>query len=64
MTTCAQILNTIGLSFGMVGVIIIFIFGPPQPNLEEGVRMVVEDGTRLQDGRTASSLSDLAKNRR
>jgi hypothetical protein len=31
----ARWLNTIGLAFGIVGVLIIFIWGPPQPNFDE-----------------------------
>jgi hypothetical protein len=37
----------------MIGVLIIFRYGPPQPKLEEGVGLLVEDGTPLSDGRTA-----------
>jgi len=49
-----QWLNSIGLILGMIGVGIIFFYGPPQPNLEEGVAIVVEDNTPLADGRTAA----------
>ena len=49
-----QCLNSIGLILGMIGVGIIFFYGPPQPNLEEGVAIVVEDNTPLADGRTAA----------
>src|SRR4029077_14283723 len=31
----ARWLNTIGLAFGIVGVLIIFRWGPPQPNFDE-----------------------------
>lgn len=34
MTTCSKALNTIGLVLGMIGVILIFIWGPPQPSFE------------------------------
>ena len=50
--TCPQLLNSIGLVFGMVGVLVIFRFGPPQPNLETGVSLGLENGTVLPDGRT------------
>lgn len=49
-----QILNSIGLLLGMVGVLIIFRFGPPQPNLESGVGLGLEDGSPLSDGRTVA----------
>jgi hypothetical protein len=52
--TCQQFLNSVGLIFGMVGVLIIFRFGPPQPNLETGVGLGTEDGTVMPDGRTAA----------
>ena len=29
-------LNTVGFSLGIVGVVLIFIWGPPQPSLQEG----------------------------
>jgi hypothetical protein len=32
----AQCLNTIGLALGMAGVVILFIWGPPQPDFIEG----------------------------
>ena len=37
-------LNTIGLFLGMVGVIIIFIWGPPQPNLDPQGSLLLEGG--------------------
>ena len=51
---CPQILNSIGLGFGMIGVVVIFVYGPPQPDLDEGVKRVIEAGTVLADGRTAA----------
>jgi hypothetical protein len=51
--TCQQLLNTIGLVLGMVGVIIIFRFGPPQPSFETGVPLVLQNPNHvLEDGRT------------
>ena len=32
----ARWLNTVGLLLGMAGVVILFIWGPPQPNFIEG----------------------------
>jgi len=37
-----QVLNTIGLVLNMVGVGLLFFFGPPQPMLEEGISLGVE----------------------
>jgi len=45
----ARILNTIGLIFGLIGVIIIFIWGPPQPSLEEGIGLALEDNTIINE---------------
>jgi hypothetical protein len=44
-----KILNTIGLVFGLVGVIIIFIWGPPQPQLDEGIGLGLEDNTPIDE---------------
>ena len=49
-----QLLNSVGLVLGMIGVVIIFLYGPPQPNLESGVSIGLEDGTPLSDGRTVA----------
>lgn len=35
----------------MIGVLLIFKYGPPQPNLETGVSIGLEEGTPLPDGR-------------
>ena len=52
--TCQQLLNSVGLVLSMVGVLILFRFGPPQPNLESGVGLGLEDDTTLADGRTVA----------
>ncbi len=43
-------LNQLGLAFSMIGVILLFIWGPPQPNLEEGVGLGLEDNSDMPDG--------------
>ena len=50
----STVLNRVGLVLGIAGVLIIFRWGPPQPQLEEGVGIGMEDGTRLEDGRTVA----------
>jgi hypothetical protein len=61
----AVTLNRIGLSLGMVGVVMLFIWGPPQPSLEGGVGLGLEEGTRLPDGRTVTQYNrDVASRRR
>ena len=37
---CAKLLNVLGLILGLIGVIIIFIWGPPQPDLKEGISRI------------------------
>jgi hypothetical protein len=46
------LLNTIGLTLGIAGVVVLFIYGPLQPDLQEGGFMGLEDGTVMSDGRT------------
>jgi hypothetical protein len=50
------ILNTIGLTFGMLGVLVVFVWGPPLPDFSDSVGLdlghpetVLQDGTRMGD---------------
>jgi len=52
--TSQRCLNSVGLGLGMLGVVILFFYGPPQPNLESGVGLGLEDATPLGDGRTVA----------
>jgi hypothetical protein len=52
--TGARLLNSVGLVLGMLGVLLIFCFGPPMPDLEHGVGLGIDEGTRLADGRTVA----------
>jgi len=47
-------LNAIGLIFGIVGVVFIFIWGPSQPSFERGVWIGLEDNTPLANGNTVA----------
>jgi hypothetical protein len=47
-------LNAFGLCLGIVGVIFIFIWGPPQPTFQRGVFLAIEDRNVLPDGRTVA----------
>jgi hypothetical protein len=61
----AQILNSIGLGLGMTGVIILFIFGPPQPSLEEGIGLGLEDGNVVDHtGKTVAQYNREVQKRR
>jgi hypothetical protein len=43
----AQCLNTIGLALGMAGVVILFIWRPPQPDFIEGDVYRTSDNTEI-----------------
>ena len=60
----AQWLNTIGLVLGMLGVVFIFIWGPPQPDLDQSVGIALEDATVLADGTKVSDMVAAAKRRK
>ena len=47
-----QIISTIGLVMNIIGVILLFFFGFPQPNFDEGVSLGLEDNTPLGNGKT------------
>ncbi|MGA2110608.1 MAG: hypothetical protein ABSG98_00490 [Anaerolineales bacterium] len=49
-----QIFNTIGLLLNMIGVGLLFFYGPPQPSLEEGVGLSLQDATVLDNGKTVA----------
>lgn len=57
-------LNTIGLVLGLVGVGLIFVWGPPQPQLDEGVGLGLEDGTPLGNGLTVAQHNVNVRRRR
>ncbi len=42
----------IGLTLDIIGVGILFFFGPPQPDLSDGTGLGAEDNTPHKDGRT------------
>lgn len=56
-----SIINALALVIGFAGALIIFIYGPPQPNLEEGVGRRLEDGTRLANGMTVKEHNEAQK---
>jgi len=60
-----KILNTIGLILGILGVLIIFIWGPPQPEHSKGVSLGLEDATPIdKSGKTVVELNIEVKNRK
>lgn len=48
-----QILNIIGLSLDFIGVAMLFVWAPIQPNLEEGIGRGLDNAT-VVDGKTVS----------
>lgn len=52
----SQTANVIGLVLGIVGVVLIFIWGPPQPNLHTGISLGIEDATPIDD--TGKTVAD------
>jgi hypothetical protein len=61
VSECGKYLNTLGLLFGIVGVALLFVWGPPQPSFEQGGSIGLEDGTRLQNEKTvAENNADIA----
>lgn len=46
--------NVAGLCLGIVGVVLIFIWGPPQPSFEKGIGIGLEAGNVLSDGKTVA----------
>ncbi len=57
-----KIVNTIGLTLGIVGVVFIFIWGPPQPQLELGISIGLEDATPIDNsGKTVAEYNKEVK---
>jgi hypothetical protein len=51
----SRLLNTIGLALGIIGVLFLFVWGPPQPSFETGVPLGLEDATPLDgSGKTVA----------
>lgn len=55
-----QIMGTIGLVMNIIGVVLLFFFGFPQPNFDEGVGLGLEDDTPLGNGKTVKEQNDEA----
>jgi hypothetical protein len=50
--------NVLGLIFGMIGVVIIFFWGPPQPSFEEmGLAPDGDSPIAAQDGKTVAEVN-------
>lgn len=60
----AQYLNIIGLTLNIIGVVIVFFFGFPQPSHEDSVGIVLESGNPMPDGRTVGDHEEDARKRK
>jgi hypothetical protein len=62
----AQWLNTIGLVLGMGGVVILFIWGPPQPDFDDSVTIGVSftEDVVFADGTKPSDIAASVRKRR
>jgi hypothetical protein len=61
MTELPRLLNLAGLLLGMVGVLVIFKWGPPQPDFSEGIALGLEPATVFVDGTKVSDLIEAAR---
>lgn len=61
----SRILNSIGLIVGIIGVVLIFLWGPPQPQLDTGISIGLEDGNFIKElGKTVGEHNiDILKRR-
>ena len=58
-------LTSIGLFLDIVGVGILFLYGPPQPKLDTGIGLALEDGTPVgPNGETVAELDQAVLRRR
>ena len=57
-------LNRFGLVLSILGVLLMFVFGPPQPDHNKGVGLALQDATVLSDGRTVAEHNrDVARSK-
>ena len=57
----SQIVNSLGLVLNMLGAVILFRWGLPQPSFEEGIGLGLEDGTVLENGLTVAENDQIAR---
>jgi hypothetical protein len=53
---CQQAIASFGLILDIVGVIFLFIWGPPTPSMEGGVPLELESGTVLSNGKKVGDI--------
>jgi hypothetical protein len=57
-------LNETGLLLAVVGGVIIFIWGPPQPSFQAYAGLALEPGNPMPDGGTAGDIEPREKRRK
>ena len=60
----SELLNTIGLSSNIIGVILIFFFGLPQPSHNEGMSIGIGENTVLADGTRVKDIMASVRRRK
>ncbi|MEC6743295.1 hypothetical protein [Pseudomonas qingdaonensis] len=60
-----ELINLFGLCLNMIGVVLLFFWSLPQASASAGTERAVEDGTPMEDGRTAGEhRAEALRNRR
>ena len=62
--TAQILLNALGLTLNIFGVVLIFFFGLPQPSHREGVGLGLEDGNILPDGTSVAEWNARTRRRK
>jgi hypothetical protein len=60
----AHALTVAGLAVEAVGVVIIFIWGPPQPDFSESVHLALQSRTVLRDGTKVADIIAATKRKK
>jgi hypothetical protein len=63
MSELSHILNTLGLFCNIAGVILVWIYGGPQPSHEEGASLGLQNSTRLPSGLTVGERNASIRDR-
>ncbi|MEJ2046199.1 MAG: hypothetical protein P8X74_20305 [Reinekea sp.] len=57
-------INSLGLVLNILGVVLLFFFGFPQPSHDEGVSLGLSGNTTFTDGSSVASIKAAAKRRK
>jgi hypothetical protein len=59
-----RVLTSVGLSLNLIGIILLFIFGFPQPNLSQGIALGLPDANEAEPGMTVGEFNKLQKKKK